>query len=312
MRSGPPRSLVLFALLGGVVAFIVAALGSTLTGLVAGLVCFVVAMAFVAWRTRPRGAHDPSRRRFLTARGARRAGVALRGRRARPRDPQALLPRPTADPAGHGARHGRRVHGARATGVPPRSIGRPATPARPVQQRELLERVREARALLPQHQPRIGVDVSGAGAARGLRPRTCRALGQHRTRDARRHRAHHRSADRVRRVAHGSGRDHAPLDPAGVHAPEDRGDVRDRRRRMERPEAVARPMAQPQTSDAGAARTTATPSSARSPPSPRALTRRSAPAPTPPSTASRVTTSATAARSARSTAKRAGRTPATS
>lgn len=66
MRSGPPRLLVLFALLGGAVAFIVAALGSTLVGLVAGLICFVVAMVVLSWRTKPRGAHDPSRRRFLT------------------------------------------------------------------------------------------------------------------------------------------------------------------------------------------------------------------------------------------------------
>ena len=69
MRSGPPRSLALFALLGGVVAFIVSALGSTLTGLVAGLVCFVVAMVVVAWRTKLDGTHDPSRRRFLTLAG---------------------------------------------------------------------------------------------------------------------------------------------------------------------------------------------------------------------------------------------------
>jgi hypothetical protein len=44
----------------------VAALGSTLAGLVAGLICLVVAMVVLSWRTKPRGAHDPSRRRFLT------------------------------------------------------------------------------------------------------------------------------------------------------------------------------------------------------------------------------------------------------
>jgi len=69
VRSGPPRLLVLFALLGGAVAFIVAALGSTLVGLVAGLICFVVAMVVLSWRPEPRGAHDPSRRRFLTIAG---------------------------------------------------------------------------------------------------------------------------------------------------------------------------------------------------------------------------------------------------
>ena len=37
MRSGTPRSLLLFALLGGVVAFVVAALGSTELAIPAGL-----------------------------------------------------------------------------------------------------------------------------------------------------------------------------------------------------------------------------------------------------------------------------------
>jgi hypothetical protein len=69
VRSGPPRSLVLFALLGGVVAFVVSALGSSLTGLVAGLVCFVAAMTAATWTSKLDEAHDPSRRRFLTLAG---------------------------------------------------------------------------------------------------------------------------------------------------------------------------------------------------------------------------------------------------
>lgn len=65
----PHRSLVLFALLGGVVAFIVAAAGSTLVGLVAGFICFAVGMAVIAWRTKLDADHDPGRRRFLTVAG---------------------------------------------------------------------------------------------------------------------------------------------------------------------------------------------------------------------------------------------------
>jgi hypothetical protein len=72
VRSGPPaRSLILFALLGGAVAFIVAALGSTQLALVAGLLCFAIGMVVLALRTRPESAsaHDPGRRRFLTLAG---------------------------------------------------------------------------------------------------------------------------------------------------------------------------------------------------------------------------------------------------
>jgi Type I phosphodiesterase / nucleotide pyrophosphatase len=58
-----------FALLGGVVAFVVAAAGSTLMGLVAGLICLAVGMAAIAWRTRVDDSHDPGRRRFLTLAG---------------------------------------------------------------------------------------------------------------------------------------------------------------------------------------------------------------------------------------------------
>ena len=72
MRSELPRSLILFALLGGAVAFVVAALGSTETGVAAGLLCLVVGMGALAWRTKPhaeREAPDPGRRRFLTLAG---------------------------------------------------------------------------------------------------------------------------------------------------------------------------------------------------------------------------------------------------
>ena len=72
MRSHPPRSLILFALLGGAVGFIVAALGSTQLALVSGLICFVIGMAALVWRTRPTSSNDPAdpgRRRFLTLAG---------------------------------------------------------------------------------------------------------------------------------------------------------------------------------------------------------------------------------------------------
>ena len=52
MRSGTPRSLLLFALLGGVVAFAVAALGSTELAIVAGLICWAIGLAMLvqfAW-----------------------------------------------------------------------------------------------------------------------------------------------------------------------------------------------------------------------------------------------------------------------
>ena len=72
MRSGTPRSLLLFALLGGVVAFIVAALGSTELAIPAGLVCWAIGLGMLVWRTRPGpddGPSDPGRRRFLTLAG---------------------------------------------------------------------------------------------------------------------------------------------------------------------------------------------------------------------------------------------------
>jgi hypothetical protein len=73
VRSRLPRSLILFALLGGAVAFVVAALGSTQAGLAAGLVCFAIGMAVLVWRSRPSTIGqpaDPGRRRFLTLAGA--------------------------------------------------------------------------------------------------------------------------------------------------------------------------------------------------------------------------------------------------
>jgi hypothetical protein len=64
--------LILFALLGGAVAFTVAALGSTQLALASGLVCFAIGFAMLAWRSRPRSKEaqpDPGRRRFLTLAG---------------------------------------------------------------------------------------------------------------------------------------------------------------------------------------------------------------------------------------------------
>ena len=64
--------MIVFALLGGAVAFIVAALGSVQLALVAGLLCFAIGMVVLALRTRSESQasqHDPGRRRFLTLAG---------------------------------------------------------------------------------------------------------------------------------------------------------------------------------------------------------------------------------------------------
>ena len=54
MRSGTPRSLLLFTLLGGVVAFVVAALGSTELAIVAGLVWWTCALlVYTPWGSFP-------------------------------------------------------------------------------------------------------------------------------------------------------------------------------------------------------------------------------------------------------------------
>ena len=73
MRSPLPRSLILFALLGGAVAFVVTALGSAQVGLAAGTLCLAAGMAALVWRSRPLSSGepaDPGRRRFLTLAGA--------------------------------------------------------------------------------------------------------------------------------------------------------------------------------------------------------------------------------------------------
>jgi hypothetical protein len=67
-----PRSLIVFALLGGAVALFLTYLGSIVTGIAAGLAVWVVGFALILWASR-RGligpGHDPSRRRFLVASG---------------------------------------------------------------------------------------------------------------------------------------------------------------------------------------------------------------------------------------------------
>jgi arylsulfatase A-like enzyme len=73
VRSRLPRSLILFALLGGAVAFGVSALGSVQVGLAAGILCLAVGMVALVWRSglAPSGEPaDPGRRRFLTLAGA--------------------------------------------------------------------------------------------------------------------------------------------------------------------------------------------------------------------------------------------------
>ena len=72
MQRPIPRTLIVFALVGGLVAFLVAALGSTEAGVVAGLVCLTICLGGIAYVTRrePReGPADPGRRRFLIRTG---------------------------------------------------------------------------------------------------------------------------------------------------------------------------------------------------------------------------------------------------
>jgi hypothetical protein len=67
-----PRSLIVFALLGGVVAAFVTWLGSIVTGIAAGLAVWIVGYALILWASRRGligGDHDPSRRRFLLLSG---------------------------------------------------------------------------------------------------------------------------------------------------------------------------------------------------------------------------------------------------
>ncbi|MGZ4149196.1 MAG: hypothetical protein ACXVQJ_04075, partial [Actinomycetota bacterium] len=64
----PTRTLILFALLGGVVALVLTWMGSVAVGIAAGLLTWVVGSLAVFWaaRTGRLGApHDPSRRRFV-------------------------------------------------------------------------------------------------------------------------------------------------------------------------------------------------------------------------------------------------------
>jgi arylsulfatase A-like enzyme len=64
-----PRPLLLFALLGGVVALAVGLAGSALLGWIAGTVCLIVSLAVIAWRSQLDEPADPGRRRFLALTG---------------------------------------------------------------------------------------------------------------------------------------------------------------------------------------------------------------------------------------------------
>jgi Type I phosphodiesterase / nucleotide pyrophosphatase len=67
-----PRSLIVFALLGGIVAVLITWLGSLVTGIAAGLAVWVVGSALILWASRRGllgGDHDPSRRRFMIVSG---------------------------------------------------------------------------------------------------------------------------------------------------------------------------------------------------------------------------------------------------
>jgi hypothetical protein len=66
-----PRTLIVFAVAGGVVAVVITYLGSIVTGIVAGLSVWIVGFVLILWASRRGllGGHDPSRRRFLVASG---------------------------------------------------------------------------------------------------------------------------------------------------------------------------------------------------------------------------------------------------
>ena len=166
---------MLFALLGGVVAFLVAAAGSTLLGLAAGLVCLVVALAVIAWRTKLDPDHDPGRRRFLTLAGLGGlawlfVGDAL-GRAAR-----GLAypdPRPVQQAMAHdlGAEYMELVRRA----YHPGRSGDIQLLLAPFNSSNYATESLQPRALLPEHQPRLGVDVPRARAAGDPRSREGRA-----------------------------------------------------------------------------------------------------------------------------------------
>ena len=71
-RSPAPRSLIVFALLGGFVALAVTLLGSITLGIAAGLAVWLTALLLSRWAAKRQllgGDHDPSRRRFLALAG---------------------------------------------------------------------------------------------------------------------------------------------------------------------------------------------------------------------------------------------------
>lgn len=71
MRRPIPKTLIVFALLGGAVGMLVTWLGSLAVGIAAGLATWVVSTAAVFWAVRSgvAGGADPGRRRFLAAAG---------------------------------------------------------------------------------------------------------------------------------------------------------------------------------------------------------------------------------------------------
>ncbi len=198
---------------------------------------------------RPFGRRRRGSRAPQPARGRRPRRARLGGRRAigRVGRSQARPPRSAPGPGGDGHRPRLGVHGARSAHVHPASLGRPATSARAVQQLELPAGVALARAAGPPHEPRERLDVPRADPPARARPRSGRRKRLRRTRDARRPGADHGATDRLRRVAGRSRRvTPAPHDePLRAH-PQGRGDLRDRRRRLEPLEGVPERLAEPQ------------------------------------------------------------------
>ena len=260
---------VAIVLLAALVGFAVGLAGSALLGVITGILCLSVALLATWSVQRMETPTDPSRRRLLALAAvvgtAAATGGAVLGRTIR--RVTRPDPRPIQETMASGAR--RRIHGAGRACLPPGPERRPAAPGRPVQQRELPAGVAFVGAARSPHEPRERLDVPRTDPPRGLRRRgpTLRLGGAC---VPRRRRPDDRRADRFRRVPGPRARGPSVAGDLSADGPTgDRRDVRDRRRRVERPARVPGRLAQPEAADAARERRSATRSTVRSPPSRR-------------------------------------------
>ena len=187
------------------------------------------------------------------ARRPRRSRLGRRRRRDRTRGREARPSRRRRDPVGGGRGARRRVHGAGQAVVPRRPLRRHPAPDGAVQQLQLHERIALAGAQGPADEPRVDLDVPRADPARRLRPRHRGAERLGGAGLARGSGADHRRADRVRLAEghprNGPRREGAPRPEDDRQDAEGRRHVRLRRRRVERPAALAGRLAPPEAAD---------------------------------------------------------------